>query len=167
MVFCFSQVALPASTTTSIDTHLEDPGISRGNGKKTSLTVNALIQHVRKPDLCPHSASWSPQVRDFAFAIFTKHLWEWKVLFQCRRGPFLSSQEPPQKFKTCSCPALLGNTHPNHAMTHEVGQICLLGMIYVSILATGYKGYLFWAHQQAEHMEKLQQFRGRRIFWEQ
>lgn len=34
MVFCFSQVALPASTTTSIDTHLEDPGISRGNGKK-------------------------------------------------------------------------------------------------------------------------------------
>lgn len=34
MVFCFSQVVLPASTTSCIDTHLEDPGISRGNGKK-------------------------------------------------------------------------------------------------------------------------------------
>lgn len=54
--------------------------------EKTSLTVNALIQHVRKPDSCPYSASRSPQVRDFAFAFFTKHLWEWKVLFQGGRA---------------------------------------------------------------------------------
>lgn len=167
MVFCFSQVALPASTTTSIDTHLEDPGISRGNGKKQvwqsmhsySMLESQICVLTQPPDL--------PKSEILPLLSSQNTSGEWKVLFQCRRGPFLSSQEPPQKFKTCSCPALLGNTHPNHAMTHEVGQICPLGMIYVSILATGYKGYLFWAHQQAEHMEKLQQFRGRRIFWEQ